>query len=486
MALLLQNDATERPTVATILSLPFLKKHLAVPGTPRTGSGGGWLGKVEEAERGIPGRGKEALVVSPSKGQVAKSKSRPASAAPAVAGGGQGGRPAVPQLALGKLDGAGERAGADSGKARGRVPSMPGRAQRADKAGGGGRASAPLTPPSTPPVGGVGSRGVGPEGAEEGGKKKLSLGAMCNVARDGGAMSPAEWMKSMQQRIGKVQTDLHDRRKSEPIAFQGLCREDKTWGESPPPAPGVEAGDEDKEQMRRFAVRDSMCNFEDVSEGIAESGCSASGSRRGGSNGARAARGPRANAGTKDGRQELSPRPGGNEWRRPARVQEKSTLGERPPEVGSRRTVNDAIGRGGARAGEQAVLEDRGDGCVKLERYYNTRSRAGVADEGKDGGHGDVRKASQEKSKVDGPGRGKVAHKVASLPAQSTAAKKEEGKRGAGAGAGARKDADKVKADDGAEKKEKEVGGAKRRVSGVAVGEELKMLAKVIDCCGLI
>ena len=50
----------------------------------------------------------------------------------------------------------------------------------------------------------------------------------------------------------------------------------------------------------------------------------------------------------------------------------------------------------------------------------------------------------------------------------------------------ARKDADKVKADDGAEKKEKEVGGAKRRVSGVAVGEELKMLAKVIDCCGLI
>ena len=105
------------------------------------------------------------------------------------------------------------------------------------------------------------------------------------------------------------------------------------------------------------------------------------------------------------------------------------------------------------------MLEDRGDGCVKLERYYNTRSRAGVADEGKDGGHGDVRKASQEKSKVDGPGRGKVAHKVASLPAQSTAAKKEEGKRGAGAGAGARKDADKVKADDGAEKKEKDVGG---------------------------
>ena len=482
MALLLQNDATERPTVATILSLPFLKKHLAVPGTPRNGSGGGWLGKVEEAQRGIPGRGKEALVVSPSKGQVAKSKSRPASAAPAVAGGGPGGKPAVPQLALGKLDGAGGRVGGDSGKARGHVPSMPGRGQRAGKAGGGGRASAPLSAPSTPPVGGVGGRGVWPEGAEEGGGKKRSLGAMCNVARDGGPMSPAEWMKSMQQRIGKVQTDLHDRRKSEPIAFQGLCREDKTWGESPPPAPGVEAGDEDTEQMRRFAVRDSMCNFEDVGEGIAETGCSGSGLRRGGSNGARAARGPLANAGTKDGRQELSPRPGGNEWRRPARVQEKSTLGERPPEAGSRRPVNDAIGRGGARAGEQAVWEDRGDGCVKLERYYNTRSRARVADEDKDGVHGDVRKASQEKCKVEG----KVAEKVGTLPAQSSAAKREEGKRGTGAGTGARKDADKVKTVDGAEKKEKEVGGAKRRVSGVAVGEELKMLAKVIDCLGLI
>jgi len=40
-------------------------------------------------------------------------------------------------------------------------------------------------------------------------------------------MSPSDWMVSMQQRIGKVRLDLKDRRKSEPITFQGLRRPDR-------------------------------------------------------------------------------------------------------------------------------------------------------------------------------------------------------------------------------------------------------------------
>ena len=70
------------------------------------------------------------------------------------------------------------------------------------------------------------------------GVKKLSLGAAAAVAAGGGggggAMSPADWMVAMQQRIGKVRHELKDRahelkdrRKSEPITFQGLRRPDR-------------------------------------------------------------------------------------------------------------------------------------------------------------------------------------------------------------------------------------------------------------------
>jgi hypothetical protein len=41
-------------------------------------------------------------------------------------------------------------------------------------------------------------------------------------------MSPSDWMASMQQRIGRVRHELKDRRKSEPITFQGLRRPDRS------------------------------------------------------------------------------------------------------------------------------------------------------------------------------------------------------------------------------------------------------------------
>ena len=58
---MLQNDPNQRPAVQAILSLPFLKKHLAVPGTPRTektprggaGGGGGVRGPSTEVEETV-------------------------------------------------------------------------------------------------------------------------------------------------------------------------------------------------------------------------------------------------------------------------------------------------------------------------------------------------------------------------------------------------------------------------------------------------
>ena len=75
---------------------------------------------------------------------------------------------------------------------------------------------------------------VSPQGKQPASKKKAGGGG-------GGAMSPADWMVAMQQRIGKVRHELKDRahelkdrahelkdrRKSEPITFQGLRRPDR-------------------------------------------------------------------------------------------------------------------------------------------------------------------------------------------------------------------------------------------------------------------
>jgi len=146
-----------------------------------------------------------------------------------------------------------------------------------------------------------------------------------------------------------------------------------------------------------------------------------------------------------------------------------------------RKVVDDCLRPAGGEYGGGGGVE-RGDGIVKMERYYNTRARGGVPEEfegvgwggweGEEvggGGGGDGRK-QREKAKADAENRVKLADKL-------------RGGGGIGGSGGGGGGGGELGGGEGEKKEESKKEESKRRVSGAV---SCNVLQGVAGCCSVL